>query len=61
MSDAKTEVSKLLQEQGHKIEELHHKLAAIAGCDKEKLARAVEKYKAAHNAFHDDAQACVGF
>ena len=61
MSDAKSEAAKAVEEHGRAIDELHHKLAAIAGCDKDRLARAVEKYKAAHQAFHDDAQACVGF
>jgi len=33
---------------------------AMPGCDKERLARAVGKYKAASQAFHDDALGCVG-
>ncbi|MBV8345327.1 MAG: hypothetical protein JO190_10090 [Candidatus Eremiobacteraeota bacterium] len=43
------------------IDELHQKLAAVAGCDKERLASAVAKFKAAHQTFHDDALACIGF
>jgi hypothetical protein len=61
MSDAKSEVSKLLEEHGRKIDELRDKLASVHRCDKDKLSRAVEKYKAAHKTFHDDALACVGF
>ena len=40
---------------------LHRKLAAMPAANKERLAQAVEKLKAAHQAFHDDAQACIGF
>jgi hypothetical protein len=61
MSDAKSDAREALEALGRKIDELFHQLAAIAGCDKDRLSRAVEKYKAAHQAFHDDAQGCVGF
>ncbi|MBV8067023.1 MAG: hypothetical protein JO113_03520 [Candidatus Eremiobacteraeota bacterium] len=61
MPDAKSEVTQALEAHRRSFEELHRKLAAIAGCDKEKLAHAVAKFKAAHQAFADDAQACVGF
>ena len=61
MSDAKSKVREAVEEHGRRIDELHHKLAAIAECDKDKLSRAVEKYKSAHKAFADDAQGCVGF
>jgi hypothetical protein len=42
-----------------KIDELHQTLAATPGCDTEKLQRAVDKYKAAHQAFRDDALGCM--
>lgn len=61
MTDAKSEFHKALEAHGHSIDELHRKLAAMPGADKERLANAVAKLKAAHQAFHDDAQACVGF
>ncbi|HYL27735.1 MAG TPA: hypothetical protein VEW74_07855 [Candidatus Nitrosotalea sp.] len=43
----------------HEIDELHDKLSAMAHCDKAKLSKAVEKLKAAHATFEDDAQECV--
>ncbi|HXO18272.1 MAG TPA: hypothetical protein VN909_08870 [Candidatus Dormibacteraeota bacterium] len=43
------------------IDDLHRKLAALPGCDQQRLAHAVEKYKAAHKVFQDDALGCVGF
>ena len=61
MSDAKSDAREALETHGRAIDELHHKLAAIAGCDKDRLSQAVAKYKAAHQAFHDDALECVGF
>jgi hypothetical protein len=41
------------------IDELHRKLAATPGADKERLQKAVDKYKAAHKQFHDDALGCM--
>jgi hypothetical protein len=61
MSDAKGDARNALEDHGRSIDDLHHKLAALAGCDKQRLASAVEKYKAAHKAFSDDALGCVGF
>ncbi len=61
MIDAKSDATRALDEHGKSIETLHEKLASIAGCDRERLAKAVDKYKAAHQAFHDDALGCVGF
>ena len=61
MSDAKSEVANAVAEHGRAIDELHRKLAAIAGVDKARLAKAVKKFKDAHKIFSDDAQACVGF
>jgi hypothetical protein len=59
MSDAKSEASKALHDHGRSIDELHHKLAALPGTDKDRLSHAVHKYKAAHQAFEDDALECV--
>jgi hypothetical protein len=61
MSDAKGEATRALENHGRSIDELHHKLEATPGCDKDRLARAVGKYKAAHQTFHDDALGCVGY
>ncbi|MGB8966288.1 MAG: hypothetical protein WCB99_11665 [Candidatus Cybelea sp.] len=61
MADAKTEVKDALEAHGRAIDDLYHKLAAVATCDKEKLERAITKYKAAHKVFHEDALGCVGF
>ena len=59
MSDAKAEVRKILDEGKHSIDEMHRKLEAVAGANKEKLSQAVAKLKAAHETFEDDAQECV--
>jgi hypothetical protein len=61
MSDVKSDAKGALDAHGRAIDELHHRLAAMPGCDKDRLAKAVEKYKGAHQAFADDAQACIGF
>jgi hypothetical protein len=60
MADAKTEVKSALEAHGRSIDELHKKLASMAGVDKERLAKAVGKLKKAHQEFHDDALGCVG-
>jgi hypothetical protein len=41
------------------IDDLHHKLAAIPGVDTGRLQTAVDRYKAAHQQFHDDALGCM--
>jgi hypothetical protein len=61
MSEAKTIATSALEAHGQSIDELHRKLAALPGCDRQRLAAAVDKYKAAHKVFHDDALGCVGF
>ncbi|HEY6325175.1 MAG TPA: hypothetical protein VIW73_01485 [Candidatus Cybelea sp.] len=61
MSDAKSDAASALAAHGRTIDALHDKLAALADCDKDRLNKAVQKYKAAHQAFHDDALACIGF
>jgi hypothetical protein len=59
MSDAKADATRALEAHGRAIDDLHNKLAAMPGCAKERLAQAVRKYKAAHQAFQDDALECV--
>jgi len=60
MSDAtKDAAAQSIAAHGNLIDDLHHKLAAMAGADKAKLQAAVEKYKAAHKSFHDDALSCM--
>ncbi len=61
MSDAKADATQALDAHGRSIDELHKKLAATPGCDTGRLAAAVDKYKAAHKVFHDDALGCVGY
>lgn len=60
MADSRSEASKALQDHLHAIDSLQQKLAAMPGCDKDRLARAVAKYKTAHQTFQDDALECVG-
>jgi hypothetical protein len=55
MSDVKSEATSLLAAQKRSIDDLHQKLAAMAGANKERLAYAVDKLKAAHQVFEDDA------
>jgi hypothetical protein len=60
MSDAKADAAAALEAHKRSIDDLHQKLMAMPGCDKARLSRAVGKYKAAAQAFHDDALGCVG-
>ena len=59
MSDAREQARKDLDAHGHAIDELHRKLAAHLDVDKDRLHKAVEKYKAAHRVFTDDALGCM--
>lgn len=61
MSDPKEATSQALEAHTRSTDELHAKLAKEPGCDTKRLTAAVEKYKAATVAFHDDALGCVGF
>lgn len=54
-----TDTTAALEAQGRSIDALHEKLAATPGIDKARLQQAVDKYKAAHKAFHDDALGCM--
>ncbi len=60
MSNAmKEDTARLLDSHARTIDALHDKLAAAPGVDKDRLRHAVEKYKTAHQAFHDDALGCM--
>jgi hypothetical protein len=59
MSSAREEARAHLDAHGRAIDELHHKLAAAPGVDKERLSKAFEKYKAAHAVMADDALGCM--
>jgi hypothetical protein len=52
------EVGRILAEHARLIDELHHKLAAVGEPDKAKLTAAIEHYKKAHKALHDDCLEC---
>lgn len=45
--------------QARSIDDLHQKLAALPGAANEPLQTAVDKYKAAHQQFRDDALECM--
>lgn len=60
MPDSRADAESALNEHGRSIDALHQRLAAMPGCNRERLASAVDRYKAAHEAFHDDALGCVG-
>jgi hypothetical protein len=60
MTDAtKDAAAQTIAAHGNLIDQLHQKLAAMAGADKAKLQAAVDKYKGAHQKFHDDALECM--
>lgn len=59
MADNKTEAGAALTAHAGAIDELHKKLAALPGCDTERLTVAVAKYKTAHATFEDDALQCL--
>ncbi len=48
-----------LEAHGQSIDDLHQKLAATPGVDKQQLQQAVDKYKAAYLQFRDDALGCM--
>lgn len=54
-----TDLKQALQEHTRSIDILHQQLAAVPGTDKDRLAAAVEKYKAASRQFEDDALGCM--
>lgn len=54
-----TDAKQALDDHARSIDELHEKLAATPGADKDRLKEAVGKYKAAHKQFEDDALGCM--
>jgi hypothetical protein len=60
MADSnKDDAARALDAHARSIDTLHEKLAATPGVDKDRLQQAVNKYKSAHKAFHDDALGCM--
>ena len=59
MATPREQASADLNAHGRAIDSLHQKLAAHPGVDKARLEQAVGKYKAAHQAFTDDALGCM--
>ena len=59
MPSHREEAAADLAAHGRSIDDLHHKLAAQPGVDKDRLQKAVGKYKDAHEAFCDDALGCM--
>ncbi len=59
MASAHDQASAELHAHGHAIDELHRRLAAMPGVDKDRLHKAVEKFKSAHKQFSDDALGCM--
>jgi hypothetical protein len=59
MSASTDEAKRQLDAHGQTLDTLHQKLAALPGADTAKLAQATAKYKAAHQAYHDDALDCM--
>jgi hypothetical protein len=58
-SPAQDQAARHVDAHGQSIDELHRKLTAIAGADKDRLQKAVDKLKAAHKQFRDDALGCM--
>jgi uncharacterized protein (DUF3084 family) len=59
MANATDQVEQALNAHAEAIDALHHKLAGMPGMNQAKLQQCVETYKAAHQAFHDDALGCM--
>lgn len=59
MAATREEVRADLDSIGRSIDALHHKMSAAEGVDKARLRNAVEKFKSAHQQFHDDALGCM--
>jgi hypothetical protein len=58
-SATQEQAARSLDAHAQSIDELHRKLAATPGVDKDRLQKAVDKYKTAHKQFHDDALGCM--
>jgi hypothetical protein len=58
-SSMSNDAKQALDDHARSIEDLHKKLAATPGADKERLNEVVAKYKVAHKQFEDDALGCM--
>jgi hypothetical protein len=58
-SATQDQAARTLDAHAKTIDELHQKLAEAVGVDKERLQKAVDKLKAAHKQFRDDALGCM--
>jgi hypothetical protein len=58
-SATQDQAARTLDAHAKSIDELHSKLAETVGVDKERLQKAVDKLKAAHKQFRDDALGCM--
>jgi hypothetical protein len=56
---ASQDAERHLADHGKAIDELHHKLAAMPGTNKEKLKSAVDKLKHSYAQFTEDAKECM--
>jgi len=59
MSTAREQAAAEVDAHERTIEALHDKLASLQGVDKDRLQKAVEKYKSAHQVFRDDVLGCM--
>ncbi len=59
VNSSKDEAAQTLDAHARSIDALHQKLSATPGVDRDRLSKAVEKYKAATQTFHDDALGCM--
>jgi hypothetical protein len=59
MTTTQEQAAASIDSHGGTIDELHRKLAAIPNADKDRLQKAVDKYRAAHAQFRDDALGCM--
>jgi hypothetical protein len=53
------QASASLEAHSRSIDDLHRKLAALPGANAQQLKAAVDKYKAAHQQFCNDALGCM--
>ncbi len=53
------QASASLEAHSRSIDDLHQKLAALPGANKQRLQVAVDKYKTAHQQFCNDALGCM--
>lgn len=59
MSSPREQAAADLAAHGRAIDALHQKLASVPGVDKDRLQKAVDKIKSAHQVFSDDVLGCM--